>query len=440
DTLTFSNESPSNGTLTGTTPNLTYTPSTGYTGSDSFTFTVSDGKDTSASATITITVSENTPDNNVPVANNQIIGTAQDTAVAITLTGADADGDTLTFSNESPSNGTLTGTTPNLTYTPSTGYTGSDSFTFTVSDGKDTSTTATISITVGENTQGGDHAASGITVLNSAREYGQFSGTVTIAMASDETNITHYNLYWSDDGLIKSDLITSLEKTGSDIVYSIADDAAIPGGGNYIIALTENSGGEMANGVNDVNYQIPPISFDLTASRTSGVAPLGVVFTANFSNSDSNSKSFHDLEYSWSFGDPSADTWAVSGVSKNSDKGPVAAHVFNNSGNYTITLTIRNATGETTNQELSIQVNDPEVVFSDNTICFSNQQDFDGCPAGAETLVTDDINDIQTYLEEPHLKKRILLHRGSTWETAEAVVRGADIEGPIVIGAYGSCT
>ncbi len=38
-------------------PNLTYTPSSGYTGNDSFTFTVSDGKDT-CEATITITVGE----------------------------------------------------------------------------------------------------------------------------------------------------------------------------------------------------------------------------------------------------------------------------------------------------------------------------------------------------------------------------------------------
>jgi hypothetical protein len=47
------NAGPSNGTLTGTAPNLTYTPNDDFVGDDSFTFTVNDG---TASATVSITV------------------------------------------------------------------------------------------------------------------------------------------------------------------------------------------------------------------------------------------------------------------------------------------------------------------------------------------------------------------------------------------------
>jgi hypothetical protein len=47
-----------------------------------------------------------------------------------------------------PDNGTLTGTAPQLYYTPDTGYSGSDSFTFQVTDGTADSSEATVSITV----------------------------------------------------------------------------------------------------------------------------------------------------------------------------------------------------------------------------------------------------------------------------------------------------
>ena len=65
------------------------------------------------------------------------------------LTGSDADNDPLTFAVASqPANGTLSGTAPNLTYTPNSGFTGSDSFAFVVNDSQDDSAPATVSITV----------------------------------------------------------------------------------------------------------------------------------------------------------------------------------------------------------------------------------------------------------------------------------------------------
>ncbi|MCP4747962.1 MAG: hypothetical protein GY874_17770, partial [Desulfobacteraceae bacterium] len=119
DSLTFSYENPSYGTLSGNGADLTYTPNSGFSGADSFTFTVSDGQATSETATISITVDADAKDasgNNVCVANSQIIVTDQDTPVTITLTGSDADGDSLTFSYENPSYGTLSGNGADLTY------------------------------------------------------------------------------------------------------------------------------------------------------------------------------------------------------------------------------------------------------------------------------------------------------------------------------------
>ncbi len=137
---------PTNGTLSGTPPNVTYTPRANFNGTDSFTFRVSDGMADSPPATVSIAVAAV---NDAPVANSQSVTVNEDSSVAITLTGSDVDADTLTFSVVGqPANGTLSGTPPNLTYTPRPDFNGTDSFTFKVNDGTTDSPPATVSITV----------------------------------------------------------------------------------------------------------------------------------------------------------------------------------------------------------------------------------------------------------------------------------------------------
>lgn len=87
--------------------------------------------------------------NNPPVADDQSVTTNEDTAVAITLTATDPDGNPLTYSLVTlPVNGSLSGTAPNLTYTPNLNFNGLASFTFKANDGKVDSNIATVSITV----------------------------------------------------------------------------------------------------------------------------------------------------------------------------------------------------------------------------------------------------------------------------------------------------
>ena len=148
DVLTYAvTAPPAHGTLSGTAPNLTYTPALNYYGPDSFAFTVSDGTATSAPATVGITVEAM---NDAPVAVGQSVTTLEDTPSVITLTGSDVDGDALTsyVVTAPPAHGTLSGTAPNLTYTPALNYSGPDSFTFAVSDGTATSAPARIDVTV----------------------------------------------------------------------------------------------------------------------------------------------------------------------------------------------------------------------------------------------------------------------------------------------------
>ena len=147
DVLTYTVlNQPANGTLSGTGADLTYTPNGDYAGLDSFTFQANDGTVDSNIATISITVD---PVNDAPVANNQVVVTNEDASVAITLTGSDVENSSLAYVVVAqPTNGTLSGTGANLTYTPNSNYAGADSFTFQANDGDLTSAPATVAITV----------------------------------------------------------------------------------------------------------------------------------------------------------------------------------------------------------------------------------------------------------------------------------------------------
>ncbi len=86
--------------------------------------------------------------NTPPVAKNISTTTNENKSVAISLNATDTDGDTLTYSATNPSHGSISGKAPDITYTPNTGYSGSDSFKYKANDGKAESNVATVSITV----------------------------------------------------------------------------------------------------------------------------------------------------------------------------------------------------------------------------------------------------------------------------------------------------
>jgi len=127
---------------------IRYTPASGYSGTDSFTYTVRDGKGGVDTATVSVTVSASTT---LPDAVDDSKTTDEDTPTTITILSndSDPDGDTLTVSGVSqPAHGAvklnLDGT---VTYTPATDYHGMDSFSYTITD-DDGSDTATVSVTV----------------------------------------------------------------------------------------------------------------------------------------------------------------------------------------------------------------------------------------------------------------------------------------------------
>lgn len=169
---------PSKGSLSGTAPNLTYRPNANLTGGDSFTYRVFDGALNSATATVSITIN---PSNDPPVANSRSAGTDEDTSVPIALSGSDPDGNPLTFSIVSPpANGTLSGSPPNVVYTPGLNFNGTDSFGFRVNDGSVNSGIATVSIAVA--------AVNDAPVANPGSATTQPNGTVSVAVSGSDVD------------------------------------------------------------------------------------------------------------------------------------------------------------------------------------------------------------------------------------------------------------
>ena len=102
------------------------------------------GQGDPATSVVTVVI-----ENGGPAAAPQSVVTSEDVPVAITLRGDDVDGDALSFQIESsPANGTLSGQPPDLVYHPNPNFTGSDSFRFSVSDGRAVSEPATVIIAV----------------------------------------------------------------------------------------------------------------------------------------------------------------------------------------------------------------------------------------------------------------------------------------------------
>ncbi|MFO0803383.1 MAG: Ig-like domain-containing protein [Gemmataceae bacterium] len=127
---------------------LTYTPPSGFVGTDSFTYTITDVDGESSTATVTITVT-----NNLPVANADSATTGVDVPVQIFVLLNDDLGDEPTsitgFDAVSAEGGTIVDNMDGtLTYTPPSGFSGSDSFTYTITDADGDMSTATVTIDV----------------------------------------------------------------------------------------------------------------------------------------------------------------------------------------------------------------------------------------------------------------------------------------------------
>lgn len=149
------------GSVSFTATSVTYTPNTNFVGTDSFSYTISDGH-TTALGSITVTVN-----NQAPTANADSVSTPVNTAVTFDPTANDSDPDGGTLSVIGAGSGAAHGSVSvagnNVTYTPANGFAGSDAFGYTISDGQGGTASGTVSVTV-------TNVASSCTVSISSQE------------------------------------------------------------------------------------------------------------------------------------------------------------------------------------------------------------------------------------------------------------------------------
>ena len=128
-----------------------YNPASGFSGVDTFTYTVSDGHGGTATASVTVTVTA-VAVNHAPVAVDDSVSVKQDTSktIAILANDSDPDGDSLSLgATTPPAHGSIiVNADQTITYTPVAGYAGSDVFTYTISDGHGANATATVTLAV----------------------------------------------------------------------------------------------------------------------------------------------------------------------------------------------------------------------------------------------------------------------------------------------------
>lgn len=149
--IAFDAVSAGGGTVTCSAPNCTYTPPLAFAGEDSFSYTISDGRGGTDSARVRVTVTPAA--NNPPVANDDAATTTKNNAVTINVLAndSDPDGDPLQITGydaASANGGVVSCSSGGCLYTPPTDFDGSDSFSYTISDGRGGTDSATVTVTV----------------------------------------------------------------------------------------------------------------------------------------------------------------------------------------------------------------------------------------------------------------------------------------------------
>ena len=284
-----------NGTVSLSGGNITFTPAAHFSGTATFTYTITDNGTPAmtASATVTVTVTEV---NEAPVAADDAKATNEDVPLTFPLAdllandsaGPGESTQTLTLVLGPATNGTVAASGANITFTPDPGFNGTASFTYTITDNGTTngladplSDSATVTVTVADvndvpvangdaksttedapltfaatdlvanDSAGADEAAQTITVTNVANAtngtVSLAAGNITFTPAADFHGVATFEYTITDDGttsgaadpLTATATVTITITETNDAPVAAADAKSVAENGTLTFAATD---------------------------------------------------------------------------------------------------------------------------------------------------------------------------------------------------------
>lgn len=249
--------------LNPATGTFTYSPLAGYSGSDSFSFIVSDGISSSTQATVNINIAQV---NDIPVIEPvALISTKVYTPVTTNLIGKDVELSPLTYIvTTSPTKGSLTiNATGLLSYSPLDGESGIDFAIVKVNDGTSDSLPVTVNFNIIPSLDGDLVIASGdIQTISagSTKEYGKVQiasgGTLNIVGGAGDISVLNILGPSEINGIINANAgshtggtFSKASPTGQ-ISYSIVQASGGAGGAGESRTVAPSSSREPASGTN----------------------------------------------------------------------------------------------------------------------------------------------------------------------------------------------
>lgn len=139
-----------NGAVVMSAADITFTPAAGFSGAASFEYSVTDGVDIATGSVVVTVLQGNAP----PVAVTDAVSTTEGAAVSVDVAilianDSDPDGDAIAFaSTGQPAHGVSSLAGSLLTYTPDAGFSGTDSFLYTIVDAVGATALGTVTVSV----------------------------------------------------------------------------------------------------------------------------------------------------------------------------------------------------------------------------------------------------------------------------------------------------
>ncbi|MEM9342041.1 MAG: Ig-like domain-containing protein [Pseudomonadota bacterium] len=271
-----------NGSVVIDGASVVYTPDAGFEGDDSFTYTISDGNGGTDTATVAVTV--DAAPNTAPDAVNDMAGTGFETPVTVNVLANDTDddGDTLSVSGVTQgANGSVMIDGTSVVYTPDAGFSGDDSFTYTISDGNGGTDTATVAVTVDAEPNTAPDA-----VDDTARTGFQTPLTVAVLANDSDEDGDALSITGVTQGANGSVVID-----GASVVYT--PDAGFEGDDSFTYTISDGNGGTDTATVSvtvDSQPNSAPDAVDDTAGTAFGT-PVTVSVLANDTDDDGDALS-----------------------------------------------------------------------------------------------------------------------------------------------------